>query len=336
MVERDFYSELGVVGEFDDVSLRRSFKRATADWNPEKFPGNSQVKKRFERLRTAYDTLRDPKKRALYDEFGEVSLKPSFDPEWERERRARAKEREEARKAREAERREREQAAVKRRAKAALVSPTAVPLEDGRPGWAIRVAIGPRAARSGGYETVRVTRPEKCRPCDGSGRKPINCPRCKGEKKLGGVRLETCEPCHGVGLVAEHGDCKHCHGTGVRQRRRCKFCGGFGRAVQRFTCASCKGRGFLVIHYEVDCPDCSGTGLKPCMRCDGQGTVPVERPLRLNVPAGVDQNAEYRYAGAGFAVNPEDPQPDLFVRFVLVERAPPRKRSRRRRRRYWY
>ncbi len=311
MGRRDLYAGLEVDVDVDDVSLRRAYKRLISQYDPDTNPGDSRALERFERVRAAYEVLKDHDRRALYDEFGEASLAAGFDPDTAREEIAR------------------EQAAAQRRAKAALVMPTALQFQDGRPDWQLRLSIGPRLARAGGLLRLPVTRPEPCPRCSGSGRRRAPCKSCKGTRELAGQRVELCEPCRGVGLLAEQHDCKSCRGTGVR-RQRCKSCQGAGRVVRRSDCPSCHGRGLLVTPFVEPCPDCRASGLAPCGRCEGSGQVPKARRLSLRVPKGVAPDLEYRYAGAGFSSRGGVPT-DLYVRFVLLAKAPRRTGTSRRR-----
>lgn len=77
---RDFYSVLGVSKGADADTLKKSYKKLARELHPDKNQGNAQAEARFKEVNAAYDVLSDPKRRALYDEFGEDGLREGFDP----------------------------------------------------------------------------------------------------------------------------------------------------------------------------------------------------------------------------------------------------------------
>src|SRR6185436_5369179 len=77
---RDLYSVLGVARDADEDAIKKAYRKLAVKHHPDKSPGKASEAK-FKEINGAYDVLGDAKKRALYDEFGEVSLSQGFDPE---------------------------------------------------------------------------------------------------------------------------------------------------------------------------------------------------------------------------------------------------------------
>ncbi|MEM9693658.1 MAG: DnaJ domain-containing protein, partial [Myxococcota bacterium] len=74
----DLYSVLGVAKGASQQDIKKTYRKLAATLHPDKNPGAAN-EKRFKDVTTAYEVLGDEKKRKLYDEFGEVSLRPGFD-----------------------------------------------------------------------------------------------------------------------------------------------------------------------------------------------------------------------------------------------------------------
>lgn len=120
------------------------------------------------------------------------------------------------------------------------------------------------------------------------------------EKEIRIKTTEPCEKCHGHGTAdgKEAPACPMCHGSGkVRSRQ-----GGF--FIMETTCPQCRGEGRVV--------------KDKCRDCGGQGTVRVEKSLKVKVPAGMEDNVRMRINGAGEAGKRGGAQGDLYV-FVSVK-----------------
>src|SRR5436309_16127766 len=77
----DFYGVLGVSRTAEADAIKKAYRKLAKDLHPDKNPGNKQAESRFKQVNRAFDVLSDPKKRKLYDEFGEEGLREGFDSE---------------------------------------------------------------------------------------------------------------------------------------------------------------------------------------------------------------------------------------------------------------
>jgi curved DNA-binding protein len=77
----DLYAVLGVPKTADADAIKKAFRKLAAQLHPDKNPGNAKAEARFKQVNHAHEVLGDPKKRKLYDEFGEDGLREGFDPE---------------------------------------------------------------------------------------------------------------------------------------------------------------------------------------------------------------------------------------------------------------
>lgn len=81
MADEDLYAILGVPRTADADTIKKAYRKLALQYHPDKNPGNKQAEEKFKKINHAYEVLSDPKKRALYDEFGEIGLREGFDPD---------------------------------------------------------------------------------------------------------------------------------------------------------------------------------------------------------------------------------------------------------------
>lgn len=72
--EKDYYKILGVDKSASADEIKRAYKKVAIKYHPDRNPGNKEAEDKFKKAAEAYDVLRDPDKRARYDQFGAAGV----------------------------------------------------------------------------------------------------------------------------------------------------------------------------------------------------------------------------------------------------------------------
>ena len=213
MAKRDFYDVLGVQKGADEAALKSAYRKLAMQFHPDRNPGNNEAEQQFKEINEAYDTLKDPQKRAAYDRFGHAAFENGggrgpggFGPEFSSSMsdifedifgdfmgggRGRSSQ--------------------SRLRGSDLRYNLEITLEEAFAGRTVEIEVPTLAT---------------CSTCDGSGAKP-------------GTGMSTCRHCNGAGKVrASQGfftierTCPVCSGRGQILEQPCTDCGGQGRRQQ--------------------------------------------------------------------------------------------------------
>ena len=218
MAKRDYYETLGVARGAGEDDLKAAFRKLAKQFHPDRNPGDKSAEQRFKEVNEAYEILKDPQKRAAYDQFGHAAFdgtgnrhQGGFGPEF-----------------------------------GASMSDIFDDLfgefmggrrgrERGRGSGRERGADVPynmeitlEEAFHGKQAQIRVPTTVTCDVCSGSGAKPgtrpTACATCGGFGKVrasqGFFTIErTCPTCHGRGETIET-PCEKCAGTGRNTKER--------------------------------------------------------------------------------------------------------------------
>ena len=110
----------------------------------------------------------------------------------------------------------------------------------------------------------------------------------------------------------------------LRKKNQCSICKGSGAkdANSYETCNTCKGAGQVTttilgqFQTQTTCPDCRGRGQQikeKCGQCHGAGYVDENADIKVEIPAGIDDNQAIRLSGQGNAGGAGSQPGDLYI-----------------------
>lgn len=74
MAKRDYYETLGLSRDADDAAIKGAYRKLAKEYHPDRNPGDDTAEHRFKEVSEAYEALKDPQRRAAYDQFGHAAF----------------------------------------------------------------------------------------------------------------------------------------------------------------------------------------------------------------------------------------------------------------------
>nr|HID57992.1 molecular chaperone DnaJ [Desulfobacterales bacterium] len=231
--KRDYYEILGVDRNATEEELKSSYRKLAFKYHPDRNPGDKEAEEKFKEAAEAYEVLRDPQKRQLYDQYGHEGLQgtgfsgfrgfddifSSFGDIFESFFGFRT------------EKRRRSQA----RRGADLQYDLSISFLD---------------AAFGVETQIEVEKMENCPTCEGTGCDP-------------GTTPEDCRYCEGTGHITR------VQGF-FSIRTTCPSCGGEGRYIPH-PCRQCRGQGRVIRKKKVSVRIPAGVDTGSRLRLTGEG-----------------------------------------------------------------
>lgn len=77
MIKRCYYEILACEREASPEEIKKAYRKQALKFHPDRNPGDKEAEENFKEAAEAYEVLRDPEKRRLYDAYGHEGLKSS-------------------------------------------------------------------------------------------------------------------------------------------------------------------------------------------------------------------------------------------------------------------
>jgi DnaJ-class molecular chaperone len=72
---KDFYQILGVAKGASDAEIKKAYRKLALEWHPDRNK-SPEANEKFKEINKAYEVLGDPKKKEVYDQYGESAFSP--------------------------------------------------------------------------------------------------------------------------------------------------------------------------------------------------------------------------------------------------------------------
>src|SRR6056297_1346458 len=74
MSKPDYYEVLGVSKDASEAEIKKAYRKKALKFHPDRNKEDPNAEAKFKEAAEAYDVLKDPDKRARYDQFGHSGL----------------------------------------------------------------------------------------------------------------------------------------------------------------------------------------------------------------------------------------------------------------------
>ncbi|MCB1158812.1 MAG: molecular chaperone DnaJ, partial [Leptospiraceae bacterium] len=74
MSEQSYYEILGVAKSASEDEIKKAYRKLAIKYHPDKNKGDKAAEEKFKEATEAYEVLRDPEKRRMYDQFGKAGV----------------------------------------------------------------------------------------------------------------------------------------------------------------------------------------------------------------------------------------------------------------------
>lgn len=75
--KRDYYEVLGIDKSATETDMKAAYRKLALKYHPDRNPDNKEAEDKFKEAAEAYEVLKDPQKRQIYDQFGHQGLEGS-------------------------------------------------------------------------------------------------------------------------------------------------------------------------------------------------------------------------------------------------------------------